>query len=232
MFSDVLLNLSRQLYPRGRAFRMPVGGFLESLHIALGKSEARFKADASSFLDSLLPDNANFTVDDANDWERRFGLITNGLTSLDDRKAAIIRKMQYPGKNPAKSHYLYIQQQLQLAGFNVFVYENLPTQQSPVDFLPPGPFSSYVTYAQLGAYELGDVELGEYKWNNTVINNLNEEDDLNFNTGANLKATIFISGNPKGTFVNIPASRKDEFRQLILKLKNSHIVVFLYINYI
>lgn len=236
MFKDKLLNLVRQLYPTGRAWKMPPGSFFESLHVAINESKEQFYNDAVSTLDSLLPDNNNFTADDATDWERRLGMITNTAVTLTDRKAAILRKMQYPGKNPAKSHYLYIEAQLQAAGFNVYVYENMfplyPTgweTKNPYDLLPN---ISLITFAQLGSFQLGDVQLNEGIWNDRVINNIDQLKDFYFNLGANLRSTIFIGGAPIGTVANVPIARKDEFRQLILKLKNTHIAAFLFINYV
>ena len=70
-----IMALTRQLYPTGRAFKMPAGGWLEKLHHALGISEAKAYNDAVSLLNGLLPDNPNFTEEDASTWEVRLGMI-------------------------------------------------------------------------------------------------------------------------------------------------------------
>jgi hypothetical protein len=121
--SDIL-KLTKQLYPTGRAFNLKPGSIFEKLHTGLGQSELRAWQDANAILNSILPDNDNFTTDDATQWEIRLGLITNTSISLADRKAAILRKMNHPGSIKARQNYLYVQDQLQTAGFNVNVFEN------------------------------------------------------------------------------------------------------------
>src|ERR1044072_3359210 len=126
---DVQLEILKQtklLYPTGRAWKMPIEGDLFKLHRGLSVSEAQLYNDSISILKSMLPDNPAFTTDDATEWERKLGIPSDPSTSLADRKAAIKQKLQAPGRNPAKGHYLYIQQQIQLAGFtNVYIHENL-----------------------------------------------------------------------------------------------------------
>lgn len=232
--SDKLLALARSLYPRGRAFKMPVGGFLESLHIALGLSEERFYNDAISILSDILPDNANFTSDDATDWERRLGLITNLSTSLSDRKLAIKNKLNQPGVNPAKQNWRYLQEQLQNAGFNVYIFENrfgsagAYMTKTPIEVSGD---SSIITAYEHGEFEHGELEHGG-DYNNKVANNIDESKDRSFDFGSDFRSTFFIGGTPVGTFANVPLSRRDEFRQLILKTKPTQTIAFLFIHYI
>lgn len=226
------MQLTRQLYPTGRAWKLPFGGFFESAHIALAKSEERAYNDAVSTMDSLMPDNPNFSLADAADWERRLGLITNLATPFADRKAAILRKMQAPGRNPAKGHYLYLERQLQLAGFPVYVYENLkPVYPSGYDFYNPADLNPLIlTQSQHGDKQHGDVQSAYI--NQVIVNTLSNYDDVNFNIGNSLAATFFIGGAPLGTYVNIPASREAEFRQLVLQLKQVQTVAYLFINFV
>lgn len=234
MFKERLISLTRQLYPTGRAFKMPKFGYLEKLHSALAESESQAYSDAVSILSSILPDNDNFTADDATDWERRLGLITNTSVSLADRKLAIIRKINHPGTIPARQNYLYLQGQLQLAGFDLYVYENR---------FPDG-FGGYETENPLTvtggvgglAYQHGDFQHGDFQhgsgFGNVVANSIDEEEDLKFNVGDNLKSTFFIGGGPIGTFANVDVNRKKELRQLILKIKPVQTVAYLFVNYI
>jgi hypothetical protein len=229
-----LMNLKRQLYPTGRAFKMPKDGFLEKLHIALNESEELALNDAKAILDSILPDNINFSEEDASDWERRLGLIHSPDVDLDLRKLSIKRKLNYPGANPAKNHYLWVQQQLQDASFPVYVYENrfddYPSgyiTKSPQELGAP---DSILTYIEHGEKEHGEFEHG-YVYNNIVANHIDENRDIGFDIGDNFRSTFFISGNPIGTYVNIPMNQKDQFRQLILKLKPVQTVAILFINY-
>lgn len=232
-FLPDILALTKQLYPTGRAFKMPKGGFFEKLHLALNESENRAYNAAYGLLDNILPDNANFTEADAYDWERRLGLITGLGVSLEDRKKAIKRKINHPGIIAARQHYLYIQAQLQAAGFEVYVYENR---------FPYG--NTYYTRSILditsgiGINDLqhGDLQHGDAQhggaYGNIIVNHISETLDQQFYVTNNLRNTFFIGGNPLGSFANITLNRKDEFRQLILKLKPAQMVGYLLINYV
>lgn len=250
--SNQFVKISKQLYPSGRAFRIAEGSELEKLHEALSVSELKLHSDSLSILDSILPDNANFSEVDASMWESRLGLITNESVSLEDRKLAIIRKMNHPGNIPARQSWDYLQDSLRAAGFDVYVYENLDLL-SPEDFL-----SLSGNYGQLGEFQLGDQMLGdtytfysdlfdfvqlndqqlgsfqlnEYIFLNKIANNIEESFDSTFNVGDNLRSTFFIGGDPFGTFADVDVNRKAEFRQLILRLKPVQAIGFMFVNYI
>lgn len=232
---DKIVQLTKQLFPTGRAFKIPNDGVLDNLNKALGAIGSNTYADAVGILDALLPDNNNFTTDDATDWERRLGLISNPLVPLADRKMAIRRKMSSPGLNPAKGHYLYIQSQLQAAGFNVFVYENRFVSypdgfetKTPLEVsLDPNIFQS----VEHGDFQHGDAQHGGI-YNNKIVNNIDEAKDLIFNEGTNFRRTFFIGGDPIGSFATVDINRKAEFRQLILKLKPLNTLGYLFIQYI
>lgn len=231
--ADLILKLTRQLYPTGRVWYLPDGGFFEALHRGLGQSEAIAFDDAVSILDSLLPDTDRFTADDATDWERRLAIPTTVGNTLTDRKAAILQKLQNPGRNPAKGHYLYIQQQLQLAGFNVFVWENLnPIYGGGFNYFNPAIINpSIFSPVQHGDHQHGDVQHGGYI-NNVIINSIYNSVDIGFAISNDPSSTFFIGGSPFGTYANVPIAREQEFRQLILSLKPVQNIAYLFINYI
>lgn len=225
--------LTKQLLPTGRAFRLPVGGYFEKLMNGLHASEARAYADAVSILNSALPDNDNFSAADATAWERRLGLITNSLVSLADRKLAIKRKMAHPGLIPARQNYLYLQGQLQAAGFDVYVFENRFADyyegyvtKTPNEFsLLPYP----VAQVQHGQIQHGQVS-GQV-FGNKIVNNINENYDNNFNIGSSYVSTFFIGAQTPGEWAVVDVNRKDEFRQLVLKIKPVQTVAYLLINF-
>lgn len=230
---DKIKVLSRQLYPTGRAFKMPVGSFFEKLNTGLAQGEKRFYDDALSTLDSAIPDNSDFTADDATDWERRLGLITNDAVSLENRKLAIIRKMNHPGAIPARQHYLYLQGQLQAAGFDVYVFENrFPSYGGTYDTQTP----QEVTGSSAVGIQHGDAQHGDFQHGtelfDIVANSLDPDIDAVFNIGSSLRCTFFIGGNPLGTFADVDVERETEFRQLILKIKPVQTVAYLFINYV
>jgi len=231
---DRIIKLADQLYPKGRAFKFFTGSEFTLLNTALGLSEGRAYDDALAILDAIIPDNDNFTVDDADDWERRLGMITNPSVSLDDRKTAILRKMNHPGTIPARQHFLYLEGQLQAAGFNVFVFENkFPDGSGGIETRDPITVSGGVgaDQNQLGEAQLGDAQLGG-GFGNIIVNYIDETQDLLFNVGDNLRSTFFIGADPVGDFADVDLDRKDEFRKLILTIKPAQSVGYLFINYI
>jgi len=228
-------QLGRMLYPTGRAFKMAKDSLFDKLNSGLSLSEERAVSDAKLILDSALPDNTNFDASDATQWERRLGLITNVSLTVDERKIAIQRKMNHPGNIKPRQNYRYLERELRAAGFDVYVYENI---------FPYG--SGY--YTQDPLYLTGGVGGVDFQhgtptpqhddgqhgggYQNIIANYLEEGLDWSFSTGNNLYGTFFIGGNPLGTFANIDATRKNEFRQLILRLKPVHKIGFLFVNYV
>lgn len=226
--------LSKQLFPTGRAFKMPSNGYLDALMYALSLRENQAYNDALSIQNSMLPDNSLFTADDATDWERRLGMIYSPNVHLELRKLAIKRKMQHPGDIKARQHYLYLEGQLQAAGFDVYVYENRFDDGY-------GYYETQTVFEITGGVGVDDLQHGDAQhgdaqhggaYSNIVVNYIDESIDRNFFVPTNLRATFFIGGNPLGSYANIPAERKDEFRQLILKLKPAQMVGYLLINYV
>ena len=193
--------------------------------------------DVISILDIILPDNDNFDFNDAQNWERVLGLISSDLT-LDDRKSAIERKLTYPNGIKERATAEFIQNQLQTAGFNLFIQENRFTdgsdswnQQNPDDiglnysicanYIEEGKdnlfFQQEIIDSQYGFAEYG---FAEYDGRMSAF------------TPTDLIYIFFIGGETFPSIVNVPLERKTELRQLILKLKPAHSVAIMYVNYI
>lgn len=234
--SDTILKLTKQLYPTGRAFKMPFGGDFERLHKALAQSESRAYEDAFSILNSILPDNDLFTADDATDWERRLGLISNPAVPLVDRKLAISRKMAFPGTIKARSNYRFLQHELRAAGFDVYVYENRFDDGlgGYVTKTPAEAAGASYSQVQHGQVQHGNARHG-VRFVNRVVNYIDESRDSLFDVGSNFRSTFFVGG-PLAvgliTTANIDADRKEEFRQMILRIKPVQTVGFLIVNYV
>lgn len=226
--ADKIFTLTKQLFPTGRAFKISP----DKISRALAITQAQAYNAALSILDSALPDNTNFTPGDAKDWEHRLGLITNEFVSLDLRKQAIIRKMNHPGTIPARNNWRFLQNQLQAAGFGAFVYENrFDDGMGGYNTQSPEALSGVVSSVkQYGQFQYGQAQYGGGN-RSLVANHINEEIDFAFNVGSNLRSTFFIGGNPIGTSANIDIQRKDEFRQLILRVKPVQSIAFLFVNY-
>ena len=226
-------KLYRQLLPDGIAFKAPFGGWHDTLIRAMSIRFNIAYRDSLATLDAILPDNDNFLAEDASDWERRLGMIQS-TAPLADRKLAIRRKMNHPGTIPARQHFLYVQGQLQAAGFDLYVYENrfddgMGGYETQTPQAVAG--SGGVFYNQHGQFQHGQRQHGG-GWGDKIANSLDPAIDLNFNVGSNLRSTFFIGGSPIGTYANIPANRRTELRQLVLRLKPTQTVAYLFINYI
>jgi len=250
-FLEQISKLTRQLLPTGRAFGNKLNGVNQKLFEATDKNISLLNSDAYSVLDSILPDNDNFTADDATRWEQRLGMITNTAVSLSDRKLAIIRKMNHPGTILARQSVDYLQDRLQAAAFDVYVYENgglsienvltanntstQLNQNQLGNFQLSNIYSYYsglLEVVKLGQLNLGQFNLGQSFSNNVIANHINENLDAPFYLGGNITRTFFIGDATLGTFANVDVNRKDEFRQLILRLKPVKSVGYLLINYI
>jgi hypothetical protein len=225
---EQLIQISKQLLPTGRAFVAKLGGALYRLFAGLVKSENKAATDTDSILDSILPDNANFSAQDATEWEIRLGIISNSSISLADRKAAILRKYNHPSDIRARQSSGFLQDQLRLAGYDVYVFENT-VPQTPQDLI--GISGGLV--AQMGAFEFGQLEFNETGDGGVeqIVNRINATQDATFVAGT-LKQTFFIGGNPLGTFASVGANRKEDFRQTVLRLKPAQSVAYTLINYI
>jgi hypothetical protein len=163
-------------------------------------------------------------VEDATDWERRLGMITVDTTALADRKAAILTKMAYPGVNAAKQHRSALEGKLQAAGFDLYVFENVPEQD------PSSLNAAIQSDLYLGEFDLNDYCLNKYL-NHLVVNSADNLQDILFDLGINFRCCFFVSGTPAGTMASVPASRETELRQLILKWKPVQTVAILYVTY-
>lgn len=228
---DQLKALTSQLFPSGRAFAIPPGSDKENLIVGLLASEERFYDDAIALFNDILPDNSNFDIDDATAWETRLGLVTNQAVDLTSRKLAIERKMNHPGTIKARQNYRYLQEQLQAAGFNVYVYENRFSDgfggyitKTPTAF-SSRPFPKYLV-RHFGSLLHGAAYHGYYGFANKVVNSIEKSIDALF-VVPNYNFTFFVGGSTPGSWATVDANREQEFRQLILKIKPVHTIAFL-----
>lgn len=219
-------ELSAQLYPTGRAFYKNEKGQFRALEEAINTSFARLIEDSNLFIDSIFPDNENFNAEDATLWEYRLGLITNETVSLELRKQAIFRKLGYPNNIRARQNYRFIENQLNLSGFDVFVHENLPPYQTPLDIVS----SSLNQIQHGGSLQHGDSTQHGGDSFDLIANSIEEIES--FSIGANnLWSTFFIGGPNLGDTAVVPRNRLREFKETVIKLKPAHTVAFTFINY-
>lgn len=226
MADNYFVKISRQLFPTGRAWWIRINGVFHKLLQGLSLSEQKVHDVTVSLLDAILPDNNDFDEEDAVNWERALGLYNQSYLTLAERKQIILRKMQHPGNIPARQHYLYLEGQLQNAGFDVYVHENR-FGSPPVVNNPVAAMYGQINYAQ--AY-YGNQGMNYTK----VMNYIDRASDDNYSVGdnINMRATFFVGGQVFPNRANVPYKRKKEFRELILKIKPAQTAGFLLINYI
>lgn len=230
--TDIFSDLARQLYPTGRVWYMKRNGVFDLLHKAINRSFIRVVDDSNLTLDSIFPDNNNFTANDATLWEYRLGLISNPILDLDTRKQAIKRKKSYPNNISARQHPLFIQYQLQLAGFDVYVHENKFFEGGEWIYKTPDDIAGLGSGALQhgnGVQHGGGTQHGSVGYD--VIANLTIPKETYSIGEGNLWDTFFIGGENLGDMANVPNNRLEEFKELVLKLKPAHTVAFTFIAY-
>jgi uncharacterized protein YmfQ (DUF2313 family) len=209
-FADIL-KLTKQLLPTGRAWKVPFESQFHKLLYALGMSEQRALQFALSTLDRLLPDNDNFTTDDATEWERRLNISGGtGYVPLETRKATILRKMQFPGNFLNRQNYRYLEAQLQLAGYNVTVTENFTEIGATTSVV-----HSLTTIHGLNTKH-GKAIAGDLIANSSTIGEVFAIDTY--------LGVFYIDGE-------IPQNSITAFRQLVLMLKPVNTVAILRVTY-
>lgn len=228
---SLMSDLAMQLYPTGRAFNMQKGGVFDLFHEAINRSFIRLIQDANFTIDSSFPDNDNFSEDDCDLWEYRLGIVTNSSLSIEFRKKAILRKMSFGRNVQARQHLDYIESQLQLAGFDVYIYENRFFEGGEWVYKTPeditGELTNNVQYGGDTQYGIG-AQYGANEFQ--IIANLSTPNEP-FSVGPSLWATFFIGGPTLGSNAEIPLTRQQEFKELVLTLKPAHLVAYTFISY-
>lgn len=224
--TDIMSNLALDLYPTGRAFNMTKGGVADNLHIALNRSFIRLLNAGNSVLDSTFPDNENFNAEDCLLWEYRLGLRTNESLPIQDRRDAILRKISRGRNVQARQGRAYIESQLRIAGFDVYVHENTLPYRTPEDII-----AGSTNTAQHGGITQHGIGSQHGSTSVQLIANSSEPNE-SFSVGSeNLYATFFIGGFVLGESATISENRQQEFRELVLKLKPAHLIAYIFINF-
>ena len=208
-------KLNEQLYPTGRAWWKQKGSVFFKLHQALAMSESRLQSAIIDSQNSILADNYNISDISIERWETVYGIVSKGTRA--ERIALIKQRQSFPGAVLARQSSSYIQQQLQLAGFNVYLYYD-------------GTFNPVA--AKHGLFKFGSTKHGQTAISYSILaNNVQEDRDAGF-VANDLKSVFYIGGATLGAYASIPLARKNEFRELVLTLKPAHMSAFLFINYV
>lgn len=229
----VFNSLSADLYPTGRAFYLPNNNNFYNLHTGLNRNFIRVLEAGISTIDSAFPDNDNFNIDDVRLWEYRLGLISNESLDIETRRLSILRKLAHPKNVKARQHPFFIQQQLQDAGFDVYIHENKFFENGEWVYKTPSEVAavSLINSQHADSSQHGDnFKHGSSGFN--VIANNSGPNEL-FSPGAsNLNYTFFIGGPNLGDYAIVAENRLVEFKELVLKLKPAQLVAFTFINFV
>jgi len=235
-----LSNLVNELYPTGRAFYKPKGGTFDLLHDAINLSFLRFVKKYRNLIDASIPDNENFTADDASFLEFKYGLIDGTGNDLELRKSSLRRKMGHPNNIKGRQSKNFIEDQLRISGFNVRVFENTPTFASVGIGSVTSNIPIYKTPGEIGAEAVESTQHGEETQHGegsfhggvtfeVIANKIDANES--YGVGSNLWASFFICGENLGENAVIPESRRREFRELVLKLKPAHLAAYIFVNF-
>lgn len=218
------------------------------------------KDEAKKITDVLyqkFPDNPYFLIDDATNHERVFGIIPSAGATLDERKQVLLARMSNKRDDEFNGTREYLENVLRSSGFDVYVHENrFPSESVPsqigtaecgIDTLGGGVISDYPF----------EAIYPDASYDQICVNNIRPDDDADFfdpilgtqlgfaECGTDSLGTdepkdmypqlpyiLFIGGQNYPDKADIPSVRLREFRDLILKTKETHILTLLYINLI
>lgn len=210
-------TLNNTLYPTGRAFWKPLNGVFNKVHEALAMSESRLHTTIVNLQNDIIADNILMTSDAITHWETVFGLTGKG--TVLQRVNAIKQCQGYPNNDLARQSITFLQNQFDLAGFDVTIHYRVNNNPQPAEY---------------GLFTYGEKTYGQTGTAYTVCaNNIDETLDSGVIFDNNtLLYTFYIGGATLGTSADVPLTQKAEFRNLILKLKPAHTIAILFINYV
>lgn len=208
--------MNRELYPTGRAWWKPKGSVFEKLHEALVIQESKVASEIIDIQYNFFADSTLISDSAISQWMSIFGIVSNG--TRDDKIALIKQAQCYPNGVFARQSSSFIENQLQIAGFDVYLHYN-PTHN------PNAAVYGLQTYGSSVYAEEGDTFT-------VVANNVDEALDSSFQIANGTTNLFYIGGAVFGDYVDMPIERKNEFRELVLRLKPAHSVAVLYINYV
>lgn len=231
--SDLFSRIIRHLLPRARAWRAFAGSMLRRLIDGL----SGVGSDAREFVDDVYGDGFPGTTRTLDRWEAQFGL-TPGDLSIGERRARLDSAWKAVGGQSPR----YIQDVLQGAGFDVWIYEWWVPESSPVEARDP---RAYVGATAIGTNRCGmpGVRCGvaSATCNDTV---LRADAFLLVNRGLETPIApappsdpdqwpfiLYLGGEAFGTQAQIPASRRLEFETLALQICPTHLWLGLIVDY-
>lgn len=217
------LNIFKHLLPRSRAFNLTINKTLRQFFEGL----VGLPQSAVDFIDDIWEDAFPETTRDLIAWENQYGLPDTGLSESDRRDRIAAARAALGGQDPQ-----YIQQTIQDHGFtNVYVHEwweagtDPPVARNPFTYITASrkPLVNKVQRADRDwtvlcgepLAECGEpgAECGEFNGIGFWYKEYIPEDDPDL-----YPFYLYFGGQIFGTDATVPASRQDEFENLVLSL--------------
>ena len=213
----------QHLLPNGRAWSLTIDKALRRFMVGLSDVSRQSR----DFVDRVYLDLFPNTTRALESWERQFNLPDSGLTE-QQRRTRLTATWRALGGQSAQ----YIQGILRDSGFDVYVHEwfnDDGTVRNPALYLNSDGDSIRYT-AELGeaAAEMGEpgIELGErrtpvgYLLVNRILDNDGAPVPYQIPTDQNQwRYILYIGAENFGDDATIDPKRRDEFEELLLKLK-------------
>lgn len=129
-YANDFVSSIKSLFPTGLFWSLNETSFIYKLFVGIGTFFSRAFSSIKEINGWMLPDNKLFSQSALEAWEVVFGIPINDSKSFDERYATISQRMSFPGEILARQSAVYIQNELQLSGFDVYVtYNRFPASE-------------------------------------------------------------------------------------------------------
>jgi uncharacterized protein YmfQ (DUF2313 family) len=242
----VWLRIFQHLLPQAQAWRITIAKTLRSFFVGL----TGLPTDVRQFIDDVHDDLYPNSTRQLSQWEAQFGLTPSAGATDSDRRLHLTGAWQAQGgQSPS-----YLQSVVQAAGFPLYIYEWWdPTALPTITARDP---RTYTNQPLRGAYvcrkltdapfvcrasQLLGVPQVQFVCTNWLNNEVHYLVNLNLTRQApppipsdTAKWPFFATwcGSTYGTFVNIPAARRNELEALLKKLCPAQLWIVTLINYV
>lgn len=241
-----MIDMFKHLLPTGRAWTLTANKALREFFNALSPISDDVKTRADDTYSEWLPK----TTTSLTEWEAQFGLYSGKLTEAQRRARLEAAWKNNGGQSPA-----YIQEQLRLNGFDVYVHEWWePGTEAPVGVNEQTPARNPLTVlnAQYAATVPG-VDCGEHlaqcgeefaECGNTagglvgypLVNKfVYDSDDVGYTVPSDSDYWpyfMYVGGPNFGDIAEVSAIRRYEFEALLLKIRPAHLWIGVIVRYV
>lgn len=171
------------LYPTGQWFDLSLNSNIRKLNNGISLFFSRAWDSIKEIGYWILPDNDRFDAEAIGLWENVFGIPENTNKSLNERRDTITQRMQFPGEILARQSRGYIENQLRVAGFDVYVTLNrFPASdvisESGSESMEMGAETADMNYSGPSSFrfERREPEVG---YTELIANNIKSDADIN-----------------------------------------------------